>query len=90
LAIPTSCSAPIQPRSGWDRCRKSAAPRLLPRRGRARAAKPALVDGQPALAVIMGGQLRIVLLLIISGDRISAVEAVADAERIGQFDVEML
>jgi hypothetical protein len=59
-------------------------------KGRARAAKPALVDGQPALAVIMGGQLRIVLLLIISGDRISAVEAVADAERIGQFDVEML
>jgi RNA polymerase sigma-70 factor (ECF subfamily) len=59
-------------------------------KGRARAAKPALVDGQPALAVIMGGQLRIVLLLIISGDRISAVEAVADADRIGQFDVEVL
>jgi ketosteroid isomerase-like protein len=59
-------------------------------KGRARAAKPALVDGQPALAVIMGGQLRIVLLLTISGARISAVEAVADAERIGQFDVEVL
>jgi hypothetical protein len=59
-------------------------------KGRARAAKPALVDGQLALAVIMGRQLRIVLLLIISGDRISAVEAVVDAERIGQFDVEVL
>jgi hypothetical protein len=48
-------------------------------KGRARAAKPALVDGRPALAVIMGGQLRIVLRLTITGDRISAVEAVADA-----------
>ncbi|MFL6836409.1 MAG: sigma-70 family RNA polymerase sigma factor [Bradyrhizobium sp.] len=59
-------------------------------KGRARAAKPALVDGQPALAVIMGGQLRIVLRLTITGDRISAVEAVADAECIGKFDVTVL
>ena len=59
-------------------------------KGRARAAKPALVDGQPALTVIMGGQLRIVLRLTISGDRISAVEAVADAGRIGRFDVDVL
>ena len=59
-------------------------------KGRARAAKPALVDGQPALAVIMGGQLRIVLRFTITGDRISAVEAVADAGRIGRFDVEVL
>ena len=59
-------------------------------KGRARAAKPALVDGRPALAVIMGGQLRIVLRLTITGDRISAVEAVADAGRIGRFDVEVL
>jgi RNA polymerase sigma-70 factor (ECF subfamily) len=59
-------------------------------KGRAQAAKPALVDGAPALAVIMGGKLRIVLRLTISGDRIAAVEAVADAERIGGFDVEVL
>ena len=59
-------------------------------KGRAQAAKPALVDGALALAVILGGQLRIVLRLTITGDRISAVEAVADAERIGGFDVEML
>ena len=59
-------------------------------KGRARAAKPALVDGRPALAVIMDGQLRIVLRLTIRGDRISAVEAVADAGRIGRFDVEVL
>jgi RNA polymerase sigma-70 factor (ECF subfamily) len=59
-------------------------------KGRAQAAKPALVDGALALAVIFGGQLRIVLRLTITGDRISAVQAVADAERIGTFDVEVL
>ena len=59
-------------------------------KGRAQGAKPALVDGSMALAVVLGGQLRIVLRLTIRGDRISAVEAVADAGRIGRFDVEVL
>ncbi len=43
-------------------------------KGRAQAAKPALVDGALALAVILGGQLRVVVRLTITGDRISAVE----------------
>jgi RNA polymerase sigma-70 factor (ECF subfamily) len=59
-------------------------------KGRAQAAKPALVDGSMALAVIFGGRLRIVLRLTITGERISAVEAVADPEQISEFDVEML
>jgi RNA polymerase sigma factor (sigma-70 family) len=59
-------------------------------KGRAQAAKPALVDGALALAVSFGGQLRIVLRLTISGDRIAAVEAMADAGQIGEFDVEVL
>jgi RNA polymerase sigma factor (sigma-70 family) len=58
-------------------------------KGRAQAAKSALVDGELGVAVMLGGQLRIVLQVTISGDRIAAVEAVADAERIGQFDVEV-
>jgi RNA polymerase sigma-70 factor (ECF subfamily) len=59
-------------------------------KGRAQAAKPALVDGALALAVIMGGQLRIVLRLTMKDDRIAGVEAIADAERLGQFDLELL
>jgi len=59
-------------------------------KGRAQAARPALVDGAMAIAVILGGQLRVVLRLTITSDRIAAVEAVADAERLGQLDVEML
>jgi RNA polymerase sigma factor (sigma-70 family) len=59
-------------------------------KGRAQAAKPALVDGSLALAVIFDGQLRIVARLTISGERISAIDAVADAEQIGEFDVTLL
>ncbi|MBA2400200.1 MAG: sigma-70 family RNA polymerase sigma factor [Bradyrhizobium sp.] len=59
-------------------------------KGRAQAAKPALVDGALGLAVILGGQLRVVLRLTISGERIAAIEAVADAEQLGTFDVELL
>jgi RNA polymerase sigma factor (sigma-70 family) len=59
-------------------------------KGRAQAAKPALVDGTPGVAVIIGGRLRLVLRVTVSGDRISAIEAVADADRIAAFDVEML
>jgi RNA polymerase sigma-70 factor (ECF subfamily) len=43
-----------------------------------------------AVAVILGGQLRIVLQLAFAGDRISGVEAIADATRIGGMDVEVL
>jgi RNA polymerase sigma factor (sigma-70 family) len=59
-------------------------------KGRAQAAKPALVDGALAIAIILGGQLRIVLRLTISSDRIAAMEAVADAGQIAGFDVEVL
>jgi RNA polymerase sigma-70 factor (ECF subfamily) len=59
-------------------------------KGRAQAAKPALVDGTLAVAVDIGGQLRIVVRLTISGERISAIEAIADAEQIGEFDVTLL
>jgi RNA polymerase sigma factor (sigma-70 family) len=58
-------------------------------KGRAQAAKSALVDGELGVAVILGGQLRIVLQVTIAADRITALEAVADAERIGQLDVEV-
>ena len=42
------------------------------------------------LAVIFGGRLRIVLRLTITDDKIVAIEAVADSERIAGFDVALL
>jgi RNA polymerase sigma factor (sigma-70 family) len=59
-------------------------------KGRAQNARPALLDGALGVVVIPSGQLLIVLQLTISGERISAVDAVADAEAIGTFDVEVL
>jgi RNA polymerase sigma factor (sigma-70 family) len=59
-------------------------------KGRAQSARPALVDGALGLAVILGGELRVVLRLSFAGDRISAVEAVADAGSIASMETEIL
>ena len=59
-------------------------------KGRAQAARPAVVDGALALAVMFGGRLRIVLRLTIDDDKITAIEAVADPKRIASFDVALL
>jgi RNA polymerase sigma-70 factor (ECF subfamily) len=40
--------------------------------------------------VVLGGQLRVVVRLTVTGDRIAALEAVADPERIAAMRVEML
>jgi RNA polymerase sigma factor (sigma-70 family) len=59
-------------------------------KGRAQAAKPALIDGAVGIAVILGGQLRIALNLTITDDRIVGIEAVADPERLRGFDLTVL
>jgi RNA polymerase sigma-70 factor (ECF subfamily) len=59
-------------------------------KGRAQAAKPALIDGAMGIAVIFGWRLRIALNLTITGDRIIGIEAVADPERLRQFDLAVL
>jgi RNA polymerase sigma-70 factor (ECF subfamily) len=59
-------------------------------KGRAQAARPALVDGELGVAVIFGGKLRIVLRVTIAGDRIATIDAVADSAHIETLDVEVL
>ncbi|WP_342713281.1 sigma-70 family RNA polymerase sigma factor [Bradyrhizobium sp. B124] len=59
-------------------------------KGRAQAAKPALVDGEIGVAVIFGGALRVVLRVTISGDKIAAIDATAEPAEIEAFDVEVL
>jgi hypothetical protein len=53
----------------------------------AHATKPALIEGAVGIVVILGGRLRIALNLTITDDRI---EAVADPERLRQFDLTVL
>ena len=59
-------------------------------KGRARAAKPALVDGEMGGAVVLGGVLRIALRVTFAGERIAAVDAVADEEQLAEIDLEVL
>src|SRR5262245_38422802 len=59
-------------------------------KGRARAARLALVDGAVALAVVLQGRLRIVLALTIVHGKVTAIDAIADPEQIARLDVQFL
>lgn len=59
-------------------------------KGRAQAAKPAVVNGAMALAVIMGGRLRIVLRLTIADGKIAEINAIADPAQLRELDVAVL
>lgn len=59
-------------------------------KGRAQAAKPALVNGTVGLAVAFGGQLRIVVSLTFANDKIAGIEAIADPEHLGRLDLVAL
>jgi RNA polymerase sigma-70 factor (ECF subfamily) len=58
--------------------------------GRARAARPALVDGAPAAVWAPGGQPRVVFGFRITAGRIVGIEVLADPERLHQLDVAIL
>lgn len=59
-------------------------------KGRATSAKVALVDGEIGLVVFIEGQLRVVLALSFDGDRISAVDAIADQDHLQDIDFSVL
>jgi len=58
-------------------------------KGRAQTARVALADGALALAVILGGELRIVVRLAFTGDRISGIDGIAEAEEIRRMEIEI-
>ena len=49
--------------------------------------QPALIDGAPAAAWLPRGQLRVALLFTFSADRIAAIPAVAEPERLATLDL---
>jgi RNA polymerase sigma factor (sigma-70 family) len=55
--------------------------------GRARAARPALVDGSPGLVWAPGGRPRVVFGFTIADDKIVAIDMLADLERLRQLDL---
>jgi hypothetical protein len=54
---------------------------------RARGATPALLDGAAAAVWLVGGQLRVVYRFTISGEKITAIELIADPARLRQLDL---
>ena len=58
--------------------------------GRARSARPAMLDGALGIAVEAGGRLLLVLRVTLKGDHIIGIEAVADRESLDGLDVTML
>ena len=59
-------------------------------KGKATAAKLALIDGNLGLAVILGGQLRVVVLTEVEGERIVAIDSIADPALLAAVEVAYL
>ncbi|HMJ36954.1 MAG TPA: sigma-70 family RNA polymerase sigma factor [Baekduia sp.] len=57
---------------------------------RARGATPALLDGAPAAVWMVGGQLRVVYRFTTGGERITAIDLIADPERLRVLDLVIL
>jgi RNA polymerase sigma-70 factor (ECF subfamily) len=56
-------------------------------KGRAQAARTALIDGTPGIAVVPGGRLLLVLGLTIADGKIVAIDAIAEPERLNGLDL---
>ena len=57
---------------------------------RARFARLALVDGQVGLILAPRGRLALALRLTVAGDRVTAIDVVADPQRLGRLDLAVL
>ena len=55
--------------------------------GRAQAARVGLIDGEVGLLVAVGGRILFALELTFAGDRISAIDAVADRDTLGSLEL---
>jgi RNA polymerase sigma-70 factor (ECF subfamily) len=59
-------------------------------KGRARAARPALVNGAVGVVVAPRGRLLMVLAFTIRGQNIVEIDAIADPARLSRLDVVLL
>jgi RNA polymerase sigma-70 factor (ECF subfamily) len=57
--------------------------------GRARAARPAMVDGRPGLAWLGGGRPKVVFDFTIVDGVVKAIDLIADAEVLGQLELQV-
>jgi ketosteroid isomerase-like protein len=59
-------------------------------KGRARSAQSALVNGAVGVVVAPRGELLLVLNITVVNDKITAIDAIADPERLARFDLAVL
>ena len=59
-------------------------------KGGARAARPALVDGEVGVVVAPAGRLMLVLRFTFAGPRIATIDAVVDRERLARLHLATL
>jgi RNA polymerase sigma-70 factor (ECF subfamily) len=57
-------------------------------RGRARAAQMAMVDGEPGLAIVLGGRPRMVFDFVVGDGRIAEISLIADIRNVEALDLE--
>ena len=57
--------------------------------GRAKALRPALIDGAPGAVWTLRGETRVVLAFTFTGGTIAAIEQIADPERIARLEVTL-
>jgi hypothetical protein len=58
--------------------------------GRARAAQPVLINGAAGAVWALGGRPRVAFGFTITRGKIVAIDLLADPERLGQLDLEIL
>ena len=58
--------------------------------GRARAAQPAMIDGEPGLVWSQGGKPRIVFGFTIANGKIEAIDLLADADRLAKMRLSII
>jgi RNA polymerase sigma-70 factor (ECF subfamily) len=55
--------------------------------GRAKAARPALVDGEPGAVWTVGGRPRVAFTFVLAGDRITEIGMHSDPDRLADFEI---
>ena len=87
----TLWSWPTRQRCGWDPTRSSPALQSVAETfaGRARAARPALIDGAPGAAWLYKGDLSVAFAFTIVGGRITEIELLADPDTLTEARVRL-
>ncbi|HEY2165447.1 MAG TPA: sigma-70 family RNA polymerase sigma factor [Gemmatimonadaceae bacterium] len=57
--------------------------------GRAKGARPALIDGVPGLVWAPGGKPRVVFAFTTAGGKVTGIELISDPARLGELDLEI-